>query len=75
MSARPWPKVKAIASTRVVAYAWDGPVTVVERPAIEFAEDLCRHGGGSCESCGVTDRRDFPHRTVGGRGAVGRLRS
>ena len=34
---------------------------------------VCKHGEGSCEECGTTNRRDMPHTTVGGRGAVGRL--
>lgn len=35
---------------------------------------LCKHGVGSCEECGTTNRRDSAHTTKGGRGAVGRLR-
>jgi hypothetical protein len=34
----------------------------------------CRHGKGDCARCGTTDRRDVKHSTIGGRGAVGRLR-
>jgi len=37
------------------------------------APTVCKHGEGSCEECGTTNRRDMPHTTVGGRGAVGRL--
>ena len=38
------------------------------------APTVCKHGEGSCEECGTTNRRDMPHTTVGGRGVVGRLR-
>lgn len=39
----------------------------------------CRHrralgwSRGDCPRCGTTDRRDYPHRTRGGRGEVARL--
>jgi hypothetical protein len=35
---------------------------------------LCKHGNADCDSCGTSERRDVRHRTVGGRGVVGRLR-
>ena len=47
-------------------YGWG---TVVEPTAV------CKHGTGSCEECGTTNRRDVVHTTQGGRGAVGRLRN
>lgn len=34
----------------------------------------CKHGKGSCETCGTTNRRDSVHTTEGGLGAVGKLR-
>jgi hypothetical protein len=33
----------------------------------------CKHGLGSCETCGTTNRRDEQHTTKGGRGLVARL--
>ena len=33
----------------------------------------CKHGPGSCETCGTTNRRDTFHTTKGGRGVVSRL--
>ena len=33
----------------------------------------CKHGLGSCEACGTTNRRDTFHTTKGGRGVVSRL--
>lgn len=34
---------------------------------------VCKHGKGSCEECGTTNRRDSVHTTEGGRGAIGRI--
>lgn len=36
---------------------------------------VCKHGEGSCEECGTTNRRDAVHTTTAGKGAVARLRS
>jgi predicted transglutaminase-like cysteine proteinase len=33
----------------------------------------CKHGHGSCEDCGTSDRVDRLHTTLGGVGLVGRL--
>jgi hypothetical protein len=33
----------------------------------------CKHGDGSCETCGTTDRRDYKHKTLGGKGIVARI--
>ena len=33
----------------------------------------CKHGQGECELCGTTDRRDYKHRTRGGKGVVARI--
>jgi hypothetical protein len=35
---------------------------------------VCKHGLGSCEECGTTNRRDAVHTTKGGKGTVGRIR-
>jgi hypothetical protein len=37
------------------------------------APTVCKHGEGSCEECGTTNRRDMPHSTTGGLGSIGRL--
>lgn len=34
---------------------------------------VCKHGKGSCEACGTTNRRDVKHKTTGGKGVVGKL--
>ena len=44
-------------------YGWGTPVP----------QTVCKHGEGSCEACGTTNRREVVHTTEGGRGAVGRL--
>jgi len=44
-----------------------------ETPRLEPA--ICKHGKGSCEACGTTNRRDVAHTTEGGRGAVARLQN
>jgi hypothetical protein len=33
----------------------------------------CKHGTGSCETCGTSNDRDVRHRTKNGRGEVARL--
>ena len=37
------------------------------------APRLCKHDLADCEDCGMSARRDVRHRTVGGRGVVGRI--
>lgn len=44
-------------------YGWGTPIP----------QTVCKHGEGSCEECGTTNRRDVRHTTEGGRGAIGRL--
>lgn len=36
---------------------------------------VCKHGKGSCEECGTSNRRDTVHTTESGLGAVGKLRT
>jgi hypothetical protein len=33
----------------------------------------CKHGKQDCPKCGTTSRRDVAHRTIKGKGAVGRI--
>ncbi len=47
-----------------------GPLAATELPP----RTSCKHGAGDCEECGTTDRRDVGHTTIGGQGAVARLR-
>lgn len=47
------------------APSWESP-----RPT----PTLCKHGLGSCETCGTTTRREARHTTSGGKGAVARLK-
>lgn len=51
--------------TGVDMYGWGTPIP---------DQTVCKHGEGSCEACGTTNRRDVVHTTTGGRGAVGQLR-
>jgi len=73
MTTKPWPK-----------NVNHGPImngdcfvySSIEQDRIhESVEDstACKHGSGSCEICGTTDRRDVLHTTKNGRGSVGRL--
>jgi hypothetical protein len=50
----------------------DGPTPTW--PTNRQSGAACKHGEGSCETCGTTDRREVVHTTEGGLGAVGKLR-
>lgn len=34
----------------------------------------CKHGKESCETCGTSIRRDYPHKTSDGKGVIARIR-
>jgi hypothetical protein len=34
----------------------------------------CKHGLGDCEICGTSSRRDYRHKTVGGKGVIARIK-
>jgi len=46
----------------------------VEIPANVPPKTACKHGRDECETCGTTNRRDVLHKTIGGKGVVGRLK-
>ena len=70
MSTKPWPRQPVMVDCFTGApYAgWNDWHMVELKP-----ETCCKHGAGACETCGTTDRRDYLHKTVGGRGLVARI--
>lgn len=65
-----WPAVPLVPeSLEEAALPGDGWMVEAEPQSVP-----CKHGFTDCQVCGATDRRDRPHSTRGGDGAVGRLR-
>lgn len=69
MSAHPWPAtpvvVDCFTGRQYGSYCWHYSVVP--------DATCCKHGGGSCETCGTTNRRDHKHKTNGGKGLVARI--
>jgi hypothetical protein len=83
MPTKTWPKppppapqdgtfVDDVSEIPMVNRGPNGAAPTYNSPRIETT--LCKHGKGSCEACGTSNRRDTVHTTKGGLGAVGKLR-
>ena len=35
---------------------------------------VCKHGEADCDKCGTSSRRDRKHKTMNGKGIVGRIK-
>ena len=71
MTTKKWPHPPVIVDCftgQVHGAGWNDWHMVELKP-----ETCCKHGAGECETCGTTDRRDYKHKTVGGKGAVARI--
>ncbi len=71
MSTKPWPKPapeKYECFDDSPGAGWNDWYMSVIPPTT-----CCKHGDGSCEACGTTDRRDHKHKTLGGKGLVARI--
>lgn len=44
-----------------------------EMPSVRPSHLKCKHGDGSCEICGTSERTDIVHTTKKGKGVVGDL--
>ena len=68
MSAKPWPPVPIAPEAFDANYpCCDWSFTIVKNCT------CCKHGDGPCESCGTTNKRDYKHKTRGGKGVVARI--
>lgn len=41
---------------------------------IDNSSSACKHKNKSCDKCGTTSRRDYKHKTINGKGIVGRIK-
>lgn len=74
MSAKRWPKAPDVPDGEATPSPGAYGGARVDSWAPVPPKTRCKHGAGDCEGCGTTDRRDVEHTTIGGRGAVARLR-